>query len=160
VRPPDCEQTRAVRALASAGAGFLLAVLWMDLMFDVQVRGRSPEAVPRSVLDSISAYYARVTTAARPMNRLIALMMLVTVGALVASLFREELPAWRSVGSLVLAVTAIGIAGARTVPNAVRLGRAVEDPPLQSRLARMVLRDHLVCFGSILVVLVLQLLPA
>ena len=29
--------TPAVQAVASAGAGFLLAVLWFDLMFDVQV---------------------------------------------------------------------------------------------------------------------------
>jgi hypothetical protein len=58
-----------VSAYASAGAGFLLAVLWFDLIFDVQILGHRGEGMPEEVLGSICAYYARVTTAARPMNR-------------------------------------------------------------------------------------------
>ncbi len=54
----------------TAGAGFLLAVLWFDLMFDVQTLGRGEGQVPAEALSSIAAYYGRVTTAARPMNRL------------------------------------------------------------------------------------------
>jgi hypothetical protein len=48
--------------------GFLLAVLWMDLMFDVQVlRFRdATRELPEDVLGSIAAYYRRVTTQARP----------------------------------------------------------------------------------------------
>lgn len=128
-------------------------------MFDVQVRGCGPGDLPASVRSSISSYYARVTTAARPMNRLIALVMLVTVGALVAEVVREDLVLWRAVLSLALAVLAIGLAGARTVPHAVRLGRAVDDASVQSELARSVLRDHVFCFVAIFLVLVLQLLP-
>ena len=60
-------------AFITAGAGFLLAVLWFDLMFDVQVRG-SRGTVPEDALASIAAYYARVTTAARAMSRLIDLL--------------------------------------------------------------------------------------
>ena len=56
----------------AAGAGFLLAVLWFDLMFDVQVLRVRPDEIPEPVLASIAAYYRRVTTAARPMNRLVA----------------------------------------------------------------------------------------
>ena len=52
-------------AFVTGGAGFLLAVLWFDLMFDVQVL-RNPAR--RGALDSVSAYYRRVTTSARPMN--------------------------------------------------------------------------------------------
>jgi hypothetical protein len=148
-----------VRALASAGAGFLLAVLWMDLMFDVQARGRTGE-LPADVRASIAAYYARVTTAARPMNRLIAFVMAVTVGALVAELVLDALVPWRAVASLWLAAGAVGLAAARTVPHAVRLGRAEDDAAVQSQLARSVLRDHLFCFVAIVLVLVLQLLPA
>jgi hypothetical protein len=33
-----------MEVLTAAGAGFLLAVLWFDLMFDVQVRGRGEPA--------------------------------------------------------------------------------------------------------------------
>ena len=34
----------AMEAFVAAGAGFLLAVLWFDLMHDVQVRGHDPSA--------------------------------------------------------------------------------------------------------------------
>jgi hypothetical protein len=149
-----------VRALASAGAGFLLAVLWFDLMFDVQVRGTAPGVVSTDVLTSISRYYARVTTAARPMNRLVPLAMLLTVGALVAEIVRGDLKLWRAVLSLVLALFAIGLALGRTVRNAVRLGRVTDDPPTASRLARSVFGDHVACFTAISAVLLLQLLPA
>jgi hypothetical protein len=69
-----------MRVLAGAGAGFLLAVLWFDLMFDVQARGHGRE-IPADVRASIAAYYARVTTAARPMNRLVAAAMSSTIVA-------------------------------------------------------------------------------
>ena len=59
------------------------AVLWFDLMFDVQMRGHYGE-VPASALASISAYYRRVTVEAWPMNRLIAVVMLLTVLAIIA----------------------------------------------------------------------------
>src|SRR5947208_13898412 len=94
-------QTLQVRALACSGAGFLLAVLWFDLMFDVQARGHPERDVPGDIRASIAAYYARVTTSARPMNRLVALAMLTTIGALGAELVRDELPVWRSSLSLV-----------------------------------------------------------
>ena len=153
-------QTAPVRVLSAAGAGFLLAVLWFDLMFDVQVRGHSGAELPTDIRSSIATYYSRVTTAARPMNRLIAVTMLVTIGALIGTLVRGELPTWRAVAALVCAVGAIGLAGARTVRNAVRLGTQADDAATQSRLARAILRDHITCFSGIFLVLLLVLLPA
>ena len=35
-------------ACASAGGGFLLAVLWFDLMFDVQARGHRERELPEA----------------------------------------------------------------------------------------------------------------
>jgi hypothetical protein len=133
----------------------------MDLMFDVQVRGHAGGDLPRSVRTSVARYYARVTTAARPMNRLIALMMLVTIGATIAVLVRSDLPTWRAVPALVLVLGAVGLAGGRTVPNAVRLGASNDDDPTeQSRLARSILRDHLACLTAIVAFLLVMLLPA
>lgn len=149
-----------MRALSSAGAGFLLAVLWFDLMFDVQARGHRTGELPDDVLASIAGYYARVTTAARPMNRLVALAMLVTLGALIAELFGDELSVWRAAASLALTLGAVGLAAAHTVPSAVRLGTRHDDASTQSRLARSILRDHLWCVAAIGAVLGLQLLPA
>ena len=141
--------------VVTAGTGFLLAVLWFDLMFDVQVRGRrdpAPEA-----LASIAAYYRRVTREARPMNRLVALMMLVTIGALVAQVAEGDAPRWASIASLALTMSAVGLAAGHTFANAGRL--AAERGPYeeQVRLARLMLRDHVLCLGAIVTVLALQL---
>ena len=144
-----------MHAAAASGLGFLLSVLWFDLMFDVQARGTRAD-LPAEVRDSIAGYYRRVTTAARPMNRLVALAMLVTLAAIAGELVTDAVPAAGAWISLVLAGAAIGLAASRTVRNAVRLGAQVDDPARQSTLARSILRDHLACLGAIAVALVLQ----
>ncbi len=149
--------TRAMNAFVAAGAGFLLAVLWFDLMFDVQTLRVQANPLPEAVLASIAGYYRRVTTTARPMNRLIALTMLATLTAIVVQLIEGSGRRWVSVGSLVLAAAAIGLAAAHTVPSAVRLGARSDSAEDQSALARAVCRDHLLCASWIALVLVLQL---
>ncbi len=141
----------------AAGAGFLLAVLWFDLMFDVQVRGRPDGDLPEPVLASIAGYYRRVTTDASPMNRLIAAVMLVTLGAIGVQALAGDTPGWVSVVSAAAALTGIGLAASRTVPRAVRLGGRRDPASVQSTLARSVLRDHLVCLAAIATLLVVQL---
>ncbi|MGZ6640018.1 MAG: hypothetical protein ACXVII_45335, partial [Solirubrobacteraceae bacterium] len=87
----------------TAGAGFLLAVLWFDLMFDVQALFHRGRGLPEDTLASIAGYYRRVTTTARPMNRLVAAVMLATIGAIVAQIVRGDRPPWVGWVSLVLA---------------------------------------------------------
>jgi len=142
---------------SAAGSGFLLAVLWFDLMFDVQARRTSAPELPERVLASIAGYYARVTTAAAPMNRLIATVMLATLASLVAEALEAGVSTWVSCTSLAFAAAAILLAALRTVPSAIQLGTRQDDPLRQSVLARAILRQHLFCFTSIAVVLVLQL---
>jgi len=149
-----------MRAFVCAGAGFLLAVLWFDLMFDVQVLRRPEAELGEPVLASIAGYYRRVTTTASPMNRLVAAVMVLTLGAIIAQIASGDATAWVGWLSLVLAGGAIGVAGARTVPSAVRLGARDDPPAQQSELARAVCRQHLFCFGSIATLLVLQLAAA
>jgi hypothetical protein len=146
-----------VSPFVTAGAGFLLAVLWFDLMFDVQVLSHSEAELPEPVLSSIAAYYARVTTAARPMNRLIAATMLATLAAIIVELANALSPAWAVWVSLGLALAPILLAGTRTVPSAVRLGARGDPAGVQSELARTVLREHLFCFASIAGLIALQL---
>ncbi len=136
------------RALLAACGGFLSAVVWMDLMFDVQALGGDAGPLPPAVLASIAAYYRRVTTDAHPMGRLIALVMLVTVvGAVWGVVRRGRRPLdWLA---LVLALGPIGLAGARVFPNAVRLGTGVDSIDEQSALARLIARDHVLCFVAI-----------
>jgi hypothetical protein len=146
-----------VTAFVSAGAGFLLAVLWFDLMFDVQVLPHGRDEIPEDVLASISAYYRRVTTAARPMNWLIATVMLATIASVGIELARGDAPPWVGWASLALAGSAVSLAIGRTVPNAVRLGTRRDALDTQRRLAKSICRDHLCCLAAIATVLILQL---
>jgi hypothetical protein len=139
----------------TAGAGFLLAVLWFDLMHDVQVLGHRSTELPEEILGSIAGYYRRVTTDARPMNRLVAATMLGTlVAVLLEVVHGSRWVAWASLGSVAAPVL---LAALRTVPSAVRLGGAADSVTVQSTLARSILRDHLACFAGMGAVLVLQL---
>lgn len=145
-------------AVVTAGAGFLLAVLWFDLMFDVQsLRHRGDEELPEEVLASIAGYYRRVTTGARPMNRLIGAAMVATLVAIAIQIADGEAPRWAAWASLPLAAVPIGVAGAHTFPAAVRLGTRADSPAFQSRLARSICRDHLLCLTGIAALLVVQL---
>jgi hypothetical protein len=147
----------AMHAFAAAGTGFLLAVLWFDLMFDVQTRKHGGDLLPGEVLASISAYYRRVTTEAYPMNRLVALVMVLTLAAICAEIVQGENPWWIGWVSLALAGSGFVLTITRTVPNAVRLGRGNDSPEQQSTLARAIYRDHLLSFARMIVVLGLQL---
>jgi hypothetical protein len=144
--------SQRVTAVVTAGAGFLLAVLWFDLMFDVQALRAYGGDLPEPILASIAGYYARVSIAARPMNRLVALVMLATIAALLV-----QAPRWEAWASLVPAAAAISLAAVHTVPAAQRLGTRRDPLAVQSHLARAIARDHVVCLALIAVVLVLQL---
>ena len=149
--------TGVAEGLLLACGGFLLAVLWMDLIFDSQVRTAPDGQLPAPVLSSIAAYYRRATTTSRPMSRLIATVMVVLLGALVFQGVTGDDPMWLTAASALLAAAPIALAGIRTVPNAVRLGRSRDDALEQSRLVRSIYRDHVVCFVSIMLFLVLRL---
>jgi uncharacterized membrane protein YfcA len=143
-------------AFVSAGAGFLLAVLWFDLMFDVQV-ARSVDA---EKVDSIARYYRRVTTDARPMNRLIAFAMVGTLAGVVYELARSIGPAWARWLSLALVLAPVAVAGSMTVKRAVRLGAQTDEPKEQAMLAQTIFREHvfcLVCIGGLLAMQLLAL---
>jgi hypothetical protein len=140
----------------AACAGFLLGVLWMDLMFDVQVLRHPGGAVlPEPVLASIAGYYHRVTTDAQPMGSLIAAVMVVAVGG---ALWRAiRMPGWRTALSVLLVTGPVALALGRVVPNAVRLGLRSDPVAVQSELARGIFRGHLVCLASVAAFLFLEL---
>ena len=146
-----------MHAAVTAGLGFLFAVLWFDLMFDVQAARSNNGDLPRDVVVSIAGYYRRVTTTARPMNRLVAAVMLATLAGLIAEIWTSREPAWTAWASLFLTAAGVGLAAVRTVRNAVQLGRDAGDLHTQSDLARSILRDHIACALAIAAALFVQL---
>ena len=144
--------------LITAAGGFLVAVLWFDLMFDVQVLPhRHASQLPDGVLDSISAYYHRVTTTASPMGRLVALTMLVLLALLVAEAARGTTAVWVTTFSLSAAAIAIGLAIGRVFGAARRLGTRIDPRDVQTRLARAIFRDHVICLAAMVGLMVVQL---
>src|SRR5215218_3102710 len=115
-------------------------------MLDVQTRKHVGNLLPPDVLASISAYYRRVTTEADPMNRLIAVVMLLTLAAICAEIWQGENAWWIGWSSLLLAGSGFVPTMMRTVPNVRRLGSAQDVAEEQSRLARAVCRDHMFSF--------------
>jgi hypothetical protein len=146
-----------VTAFVTAGAGFLLAVLWFDLMFDSQVLRHGGRDVPAEALASVSAYYRRVTTTARPMNLLVGAVMAGTLAAIVAQIAGDGAPDWAAGVSLALAGAAIALAITHTFPAARRLGAGSDPADVQRGRARSIARDHLMCLAAIAAVLIVQL---
>jgi len=142
-------------AAVTAGAGFLLAVLWFDLMFDVQALGRG--VLPEDKLASIADYYRRVTREAQRMNKLVATVMAATLTAIVVQIARGDDPAWVGWVSLALVLPAVVVAGTHTFPAGARLGARRDPPEEQTAIARSILRDHLAMLPLIVTVLVIQL---
>src|SRR5262245_65427007 len=93
--------------LLAACAGFLLAVLWMDLMFDFQALG-GPPVLPEAVLSSIAAYYARVTTRSWPLGAAIGSVMAIAVGGGLIQVLRRREPRRRDGLGLVLVGDPVG----------------------------------------------------
>ncbi len=139
------ERVNTVIPLITGCAGFLLAILYLDLVFDVQVFShRRAGDLPESVLASIAAYYRRATTTSRPMSRLIVVVMLVLSASLIVRACRGRDPIWVIGLSAALAGVPMLLAALRTVPNAKRLGRRTDTVAEQSSLARSICRQHLV----------------
>jgi hypothetical protein len=150
-----------VTALITAAAGFLIAVLWFDLMFDIQVlRHRGSPYVGEPVLDSISAYYRRVTTTASPMGRLVALVMLLLLAVLAMQAARGDTSFGVSAASVSAAAVAIGLAGLRVLGRARRLGDRLDPVGVRSDLARSIFRDHVVCLAAMVALLTIQVAVA
>ena len=145
-------------ALGVVCSGFLLAVLWMDLMFDVQTLRYSARRgdLPEPVVASIAAYYRRVTTEAKPMGYLVGIVM----GILTLLLLRDlaQRVTVQRLVALLLAAVPIGLALTRIFPSAIRLGRRGDSLAVQSQLARTICRAHLLCFAAMSALTALELL--
>ena len=143
------------------GGGFLVAVIWMDLMFDVLALAPAPQGgqpLPEETLSTIATYYRRVTTDAAPMNMFISVMMAGIVGVLARRLVYSSTDFAVDALSLGLCGVPIVLALGRVFPNAIRLGSRKDTLLVQGRLARSIAIDHLLCLAAMLSFLVVRFL--
>ena len=141
----------------AAAAGFLLGVLWMDLMFDSQARS-GVEILDGKALSSIAGYYHRATTTSAPRGLLIAATMVALLVLIAVDAATGGRTGWPLAASVALAGGPILLAVLHTVPAATRLGRSTDTPEVQSRLARTIYRDHRICLTAMSAFLALWLL--
>ena len=146
-----------MNAFVTAGAGFLLAVLWFDLMFDVQALRSRERVLPEETLASIAGYYRRVTREARPDEQAGGAGDGGTLAAIVVQIARGDDPAWVGWVSLGLVIPGVALAAPHTFKAGARLGARRDPPEVQSAIARSILRDHLLCLPAVVAVLVIQL---
>jgi hypothetical protein len=134
------------RVLLASGT-FLLAVLLMDLTFDLQAAGRPPggNPLPEVTLASIAGYYRRIVTEAALMRAAVAAAIFLTVGGSLVQVVRSDAAWWRRVTPMVLCGGAAALAFLRILPDAGRLGSRNDPVEMQSVLASAILRDHAVC---------------
>jgi hypothetical protein len=146
-------QSMLAHSLSVAGLGFLSAVLWFDLMFDVQAFDLNEHK-----LQIIRTFYRRATTDADPMGYAVAVFMAIAFSgmAMEAIYHGNEISLGVSLGSMLFTGTGITTAMIRTLGNAKRLGSGKDDISKQQKLAKSILGDHLMCGMCILVALVLQ----
>jgi hypothetical protein len=144
----------------TAAGGFLVAVIWMDLMFDVlALRGRG-STMSEADLEIVASYYRRVTTTASPMNYLISAVMTGMIVVLVVQLARGDGARAVAASSLGLCAVPITLALVRVFPDAMRLGTRRDSLPEQSRLARSICLAHIGCIAAMLAFLLLRLVSA
>lgn len=147
--------------LLGTGGGFLVAVIWMDLMFDVLALGpRRDGELAEESLAQIATYYRRVTTTASPMNVLVSAVMASLVGTLARQLYAGDGDRRVALASLALCGVPIVLALVRVFPNAIRLGTRRDPRAEQSRLARSIAIDHLLCLTAMLAFLALRFTAA
>ena len=141
-----------------AGIGFLIAVLWIDLIFDSSAwlyRGGN-EDLPEEVLATMSHYYRRVTH--KPY--MLFLIMAIILGMLILQITQNLVPAWIGWLSLILFLISAGCAGVYVIPIASRLRSRTDQIEKQSQLARSLFPAHVFCFILILLLGAIQFYAA
>ena len=120
--------------------GYLIAVLWIDLIFDSLVLPHhgSNEPLPEEVLATMSSFFKRLTL--KP--RLIFVVMIAMFAIVILQIVQGTVPAWVAWASLVLVVVPTGYASARVMPAARRLGSRIDPVEKQSELARSLFAMH------------------
>ena len=86
--------------------------------------------------------------------------MLVTIASIGFELANGSMPRQYAAASLGLTLVAVGTAATRTVKNAKRLGTEADSADEQSRLARLIYKDHWFCFTLIAATLALHIAHA
>lgn len=138
--------------------GYLIAVLWIDLIFDSLVLPHHDNKgpLPEEVLATMASFFGRI--AAKP--RLIFVVMVTMYVVVILQIVQGTVPAWVAWTSLVLVTVPTGYATARVMPAARRLGARKDSLEKQSELARSLFAMHTFSFTLMVLLAALQIYAA
>ncbi len=149
------------RLISCLCGGFLLAVLWFDLMHDVAIYPYlgGEGLVASDALLTVQTYYRRVLVDSSPMSSLVALVMVLAIGVNLVRLMKSREPVWLRIGCLLLLLPPTLWALTGIVPMAKRVAEEGTDPAILSSLASQIFHAHVICLVMITGFILLQFFP-
>jgi hypothetical protein len=135
--------------------GFMLAVLYIDLMFDVSAvpYRRTGAPIPAEVVESIASYYRRITQ-----NPYVLMFVMLTATlCIVAQIVYDLVPRWAGYSSLVLMAVAMLAGAGKVIPAAQRLAAGKDAEDTRTRLVHSMFPGHVALLISILLLALVQL---
>ncbi len=134
--------------------GFMIAILYIDLMFDVSAvpYRRTNAPLPGHVMDMVASYYRNITR--NPY--LLMFVMLTATLCIVAEIVYNLVPRW--VGYSSLGFMGIGMVGGvvKVIPTAQRLAAGKDPEDTRTRLVHSMFPSHVVLLISILMLALVQ----
>jgi hypothetical protein len=147
---------KMVAALLFLCIGFMIAVLYIDLVFDASALSYrdSSEPLSAAVLGPIATYYRYITR--NPY--LLMLVMLTALGCILAQIVYGLAPRWAAYASLSVMAANMLVAVSKVIPTAKRLAGGKDEVGLQSHMVHSMLPYHLALLAAVLLLAIVQLL--
>jgi hypothetical protein len=134
--------------------GFMMAVLYIDLMFDVSaVPYRATGApLPGEILDPITHYYGRITQ--NPY--VLMFVMLTTTVCIGAEIVYSLVPKWAGYSSLALMGLSMMTGTLKVIPTAQRLGSGKDSAEKRTQMIHSMLPAHILLLINIILLAAIQ----
>jgi len=134
--------------------GFMMAVLYIDLMFDIMAAPyrKTNAALPKAVLDSITHYYGRITQ-----NPYVLMFVMLTALLCIGSeILYDLVPRWAAYSSLGLMLLSMMTGVLKVIPTAQRLGAGTDSEDARTRMVHSMMPFHLILMVNILLLTAIQ----
>jgi len=134
--------------------GFMIAILYIDLQFDMLSlpHRRAGGPMPAGVLRQIATYYGVITK--NPY--LLMFVMVTTLTCIVVEILYDLVPRWVGYSSLILIGLAMGVGIIRVIPMAQRLATDKDAADERTRMAHGMFPSHIFLLIVILLLALLQ----
>ena len=134
--------------------GFMIAILYIDLKFDILSlpHRRAGGPIPAGVLRQIATYYGVVTK--NP--AVLMFVMVTTLTCIVAEILYDLVPRWVGYSSVILIGLAMGVGIIKVIPTARRLAIDKDSADERTRIAHVMFRSHIFLLTAILLLALLQ----